>query len=164
MIHVKGQKQGVFPDHALVHAPSTLSSIEASTLTGTALTSWNAVFGLKKLKSEDWVLVQGTGFVSLAAAQFAIATGATVVANTSSSTKADILKSMVVSHVINYLEITEWGDAVKSLIPNGRGFDPILETGGAATIDQSLRAIRLEGLITIIGFFLTSAITKSHAS
>lgn len=95
-----------------------------------------------------------TGGVSLTAAQFAIATGATIVATTSSSTKADILKSMVVSHVINYLEITAWGDAVKSLIPNGRGFDHLLQIGGAATIDQSWRAMRLEGLITIIGFFL----------
>lgn len=60
---------------------------------------------------------------------------------------------MVVSHVINYLEITAWGDAVKSLIPNGRGFDHPLEIGGAATIDQSWRAMRLEGHITIIGFF-----------
>lgn len=63
---------------------------------------------------------------------------------------------MGVSHVINYRDITEWGDSVKSLAPKGRGFDHMLEIGGAATVGQSLKAIRLQGLITIIGF-LTSA-------
>lgn len=150
------RKYAVFPDHALVRAPSTLSPIEPSTLTCASLTAWNGLFGLKKLTPGDWVLIQGTGGVSLAAIQFAVATGATVVATTSSSDKADILKNMGVSHVINYREVAEWGDAAKSLTPKGRGFDQILEIGGAATVGQSLKAIRLEGLITIIGF-LTSA-------
>ncbi|EQB45213.1 hypothetical protein CGLO_15946 [Colletotrichum gloeosporioides Cg-14] len=149
------RKYAVFPDHDLVTAPSILSSIEASTLTCAALTAWNALFGLKKLHASDWVLIQGTGGVSLAAIQFAVATGATVVATTSSSEKADILKEMGVSHVINYREDAEWGDAARALTLKGLGFNHILEIGGAATVAQSLKAIKLEGFITIIGF-LTS--------
>ncbi|CAI0644229.1 unnamed protein product [Colletotrichum noveboracense] len=150
------RKYAVFPDHGLVTAPSTLSSIEASTLTCAALTAWNALFGLKKLNAGEWVLIQGTGGVSLAAVQFALATGATVVATTSSSDKADIMKRMGVSHVINYREVAEWGDAARALTPKRLGFDHILEIGGAATVAQSLKAIKPEGIITIIGF-LTSA-------
>ncbi|KAF0325867.1 hypothetical protein GQ607_006999, partial [Colletotrichum asianum] len=60
------RKYAVFPDHGLVTAPSTLSSIEASTLTCASLTAWNALFGLKKLKADDWVRIEGTGGVSLA--------------------------------------------------------------------------------------------------
>ncbi|KAK2737444.1 putative alcohol dehydrogenase [Colletotrichum kahawae] len=156
------RKYAVFPDHGLVTAPSTLSSIEASTLTCAALTAWNALFGLKKLKAGDWVLTQGNGGVSLAAIQFAVATGATVVATTSSNDKADILKKMGVSHVINYREVAEWGDAARALTPKGLGFDHILEIGGAATVAQSLKAIKLEGIITIIGFLTSNEMTSSR--
>lgn len=58
-------KYAVFPDHALVRAPSTLSSIEASTLTCAALTARISLFGLERLTAEDWVLIQGTGGVWL---------------------------------------------------------------------------------------------------
>ncbi|KAE9583621.1 hypothetical protein CGMCC3_g149 [Colletotrichum fructicola] len=102
------RKYAVFPGHGLVTAPSTLSSIEASTFTCAPLTAWNALFGLKKLKADDWVLTQGTGGVSLAAIQFAVATGATVVASTSSSEKADTLKKTGVSQVINCRDVAEW--------------------------------------------------------
>ncbi|KAJ5019882.1 Zinc-type alcohol dehydrogenase-like protein [Colletotrichum sp. SAR 10_99] len=128
------RKYAVFPDHGLVTAPSTLSSVEASTLTCAALTAWNALFGLKKLNAGDWVLIQGTGGVSLAAIKFAVVTGATVVATTSSNDKADILKKMGVSHVINYRDVAEWGDAARALTSEGLGFDHILEIGGAAIV------------------------------
>ncbi|KAH0431005.1 hypothetical protein CcaCcLH18_07419 [Colletotrichum camelliae] len=119
------RKHAVFPDHGLVAAPSTLISVEANTLTCAALTAWNALFVLKKLKADDWVMIQGSG-------------------------------GMGGSHVINYREVTEWGEAARALTPKGLGFDHILEIGGAATVVQSLKAIKLEGIITMIGF-LTSA-------
>ncbi|EGR45145.1 uncharacterized protein TRIREDRAFT_23292 [Trichoderma reesei QM6a] len=148
----------VFGDHCLVKAPSSLSAIEASTLTCAPLTAWNALYGLASnvLKAGDWVLAQGTGGVSLAAVQFAAAAGATVVATTSSDDKADELKKLGASHVINYNETPNWGEVARSLTPGGVGFDHILEIGGAASIAQSLKAIRMEGVITIIGFLTSS--------
>lgn len=151
------RKYAVFPDHGLVQAPRSLDAIEASTLTCAPLTAWNALYGIqsKAVKAGDWVLTQGTGGVSLAAIQFAVAAGATVVATTSSDDKAKALRKLGATHVLNYREEEDWGAAARSLTPKGLGFDHILEIGGAASVAQSLRAIKLEGLITIIGF-LTS--------
>ncbi|KAM0261869.1 hypothetical protein ACHAQJ_002072 [Trichoderma viride] len=149
---------GVFGEHCLVKAPSSLSAIEASTLTCAPLTAWNALYGLqsKAVKAGDWVLTQGTGGVSLAAIQFAAAAGATVVATTSSNAKAEGLKKLGAAHVINYQETSNWGEAARALTPGGIGFDHILEIGGAASVAQSLKAIRLEGVISIIGFLTSS--------
>lgn len=62
---------GVFHVSALVKLPSNLSFEQAATLTCSGLTSWNALFGLRgrELKKGDWLLVQGTGGVSIAALQ-----------------------------------------------------------------------------------------------
>jgi NADPH:quinone reductase-like Zn-dependent oxidoreductase len=59
------REYGVFNEQGLVLAPSNLTALEASTLSCAALTSWNALFGLKPLKPGQVVLVQGTGGVSI---------------------------------------------------------------------------------------------------
>lgn len=152
------RRHAVFPETGLVRAPTSLTPVEASTLTCAPLTAYNALHGLasKAVKKGDWVLTQGTGGVSLSAIQFAAAAGATVVATTSSASKAAALKKLGASHVINYRETANWGEAARALTPEGQGFDHILEIGGAESIGQSLKAIKLEGVITIIGF-LTDA-------
>ncbi|PTB41022.1 uncharacterized protein TrAFT101_006173 [Trichoderma asperellum] len=150
------REYAVFGDHALVKAPSSLNAIEASTLTCAPLTAWNALYGLKPVKAGDWVLTQGTGGVSLSGIQFAAAAGATVVATTSTKEKAEELKKLGATHVINYRETTNWGEAARALTPGGVGFDHILEIGGPGSLEQSLKAIKLEGVITIIGFLAPS--------
>ncbi|KAL7901566.1 hypothetical protein HDV63DRAFT_377307 [Trichoderma sp. SZMC 28014] len=152
------REYAVFGDHALVKAPSTLNAIEASTLTCAPLTAWNALYGLqsKAIKAGEWVLTQGTGGVSLSGIQFAVAAGATVVATTSSKEKAEELKKLGATHVINYRETPNWGEVARSLTPEGTGFDHILEIGGPGSLEQSLKAIKLEGVITIIGFLAPS--------
>lgn len=60
---------GAFNETGLVRAPANLSHVEASTLSCAAVTSWNALYGLRQLKPGDWVVVQGTGGVSLFALQ-----------------------------------------------------------------------------------------------
>lgn len=63
------REYGVFPETGLVHIPKGYSWEEASTLSCAALTSWNALYGLKPLKPGQWVLIQGTGGVSIFALQ-----------------------------------------------------------------------------------------------
>lgn len=133
-----------------------MNAIEASTLTCAPLTAWNALYGLKTVKAGDWVLTQGTGGVSLSGIQFAAAAGATVVATTSTKEKAEELKKLGATHVINYRETPNWGEAARALTPGGNGFDHILEIGGPGSLEQSLKAIKLEGVITIIGFLAPS--------
>ena len=145
---------GVFEDKGLVKIPESLSFKEASTLPCAALTAWNALYGLesKSLKPGDWVLTQGTGGVSIFALQFAKAAGARVIATTSSDAKASTLKSLGADHILNYKTTPNWGDEAKKLTPGSAGVDHILEVGGPKTIAQSLAAIKLEGVISIIGF------------
>ncbi|WAO87379.1 PKS-ER domain-containing protein [Fusarium falciforme] len=145
---------GVFPEGALVHAPKSLDWLQAATLTVTYTTAWNSLFGLKGREAGPgtWVLVQGTGGVSIAALQLATAVGATVVATTSSDEKATRLKELGAKHVVNYRTNPDgWGKEARALTPGGRGFDIVVEIGGNETLSHSLQAVRTDGIVMIIG-------------
>ncbi|KAF7165493.1 hypothetical protein CNMCM5623_009615 [Aspergillus felis] len=146
------RQYGVFNENGLVRAPRNLNFLESSTLTCAALTSWNALYGLNALKPGEVVLVQGTGGVSMFALQFAKAAGATVIATTSSDVKAKKLKELGADHIINYKTNPNWGEIARSLTPDNVGVDHIIEVGGAGTLGQSLKCIKFEGTISIIGF------------
>ncbi|WVW84346.1 hypothetical protein I302_106380 [Kwoniella bestiolae CBS 10118] len=134
--------------------PKGYDFVQGSTLPCAALTAWDSLFGLegRVLKPGDWVLTQGTGGVSLFALQFAKAAGATVVSTTSSSAKAEQLKSLGADHVINYKDDSDWGKTAKGLTPDGAGFQHVIEIGGPGTLQQSLNAIGFQGVISVIGF------------
>ncbi|KAM7199188.1 zinc-containing alcohol dehydrogenase [Rhypophila sp. PSN 637] len=145
------RQYGTFDQEGLVRMPSNLSYTEAASLVCAGLTSWNALFGLKPLKKGQWVLVEGTGGVSLFALQFAKAAGAHVIATTSSKEKGEILKKLGADHVINYKEDENWGETVRKLTPNGEGVDQVLELGGKNTVRESIKAIKYEGVMSAIG-------------
>ncbi|KAI9739027.1 MAG: hypothetical protein M1834_007239 [Cirrosporium novae-zelandiae] len=144
---------GVFHESCLVRMPSNLSFLEASTLTCSALTAWNALYGLpsKAVKKGDVVLTQGTGGVSIAALQFAVAAGATVIATTSSDAKAVRLTSLGARTVINYKTHPNWGEEAKRLTPNGKGVDIVVDIGGLNTLPESLKAVSAGGLVIVGG-------------
>lgn len=132
--------------------PQNLNYLEAATLTCAGLTAWNALYGLKQLVPGDWVLTQGTGGVSLFAVQFAKAAGAKVIATTSTREKEQILKKLGADVVINYKENPNWGEAAKKATTDGQGVAHVVEVGGPQTMAQSIKAVRIDGIITIIGF------------
>ncbi|KAJ5708310.1 Polyketide synthase enoylreductase [Penicillium malachiteum] len=146
------RQYGVFQQTGLVKSAKNLSAVENSTLPCAAVTSWNALYGLKPLKPGQVVLVQGTGGVSLFALQFSKAAGATVIATTSSAQKAEKLKQLGADHIINYKEDASWGETARKLSPDGAGVDHIIEVGGSDTLAQSFKAIKFEGVISVIGF------------
>ncbi|KAG9236345.1 hypothetical protein BJ875DRAFT_232267 [Amylocarpus encephaloides] len=146
------RQYGIFNENGLVDMPASLNWLEGSTLSCAALTAWNALYGLKPLQPGQTVLTQGTGGVSIFAVQFAKAAGATVIATTSSVKKAEVLKKLGADHVINYRDETEWGTKAKELTLNKEGVDHIVEVGGPPTLAQSFNAIKIDGVISIIGF------------
>ncbi|KAJ5824175.1 Polyketide synthase enoylreductase [Penicillium robsamsonii] len=146
------REYGVFNENGLVKSPSNLDARETSTLPCAALTSWNALYGLKPLKPGQIVLVQGTGGVSMFGLQFAKAAGATVIATTSSAAKAEKLKKLGADHVINYKTEPNWGEVARKLTPGGSGVDHIIEVGGSGTLKESFKCIKYEGIISVIGF------------
>ena len=148
------RKYAVFEETGLVAAPPSLTPIEASTLSCAPVTAWNALYGLesKALRPGDVVLTQGTGGVSIAALQFAVAAGCTVIATTSSAAKGKKLKELGAHHVINYRETQNWGEEAKKLTPGGVGVAHVIEVGGPGTMEQSMKAIKYDGVISAIGF------------
>ncbi|KAL2816669.1 hypothetical protein BJX63DRAFT_430053 [Aspergillus granulosus] len=149
-------KYGVFHRTSLVKMPETLGFREAATLTCSGLTAWNALFGIpRKFKAgqmeDTTVLVQGSGGVSVAALQFALASGAKVIATTSSDAKAGKLKDLGAHHVLNYRTTPNWGEVAKSLTPDSCGVDIVVDVGGPSTVEQSLKAVRTDGIVALAG-------------
>ena len=147
------RQYATFPETGLVHCPSTLSLKEGATLTCAGLTAWNALYGLKPLKAGDVVLTQGTGGVSVFAAQIAKAAGATVIATTGSEDKERwVRETLGADFVLNYKSDPKWGETAKRLSTGGKGVDYVVEVGGPRSMAQSLLAVKPEGVIGVIGF------------
>lgn len=141
---------------SVVRLPSTMSALNACTLPCAAVTAWSALQGPDPVCSGQWVLTMGTGGVSLFALQFAKASGAQVVATTSSPEKAEILKAMGATHVVDYTADPAWGLSARR-VTGGNGFDRVVEVGGAGTMTQSLKAIKGFSEIALVGFLDRSA-------
>ncbi len=136
-------------EQGVVKAPAHFSALEAATLPCAALTAWSAVVG-SGIKAGDAVVTQGTGGVSLFALLFAKLQGALAIVTSSSDDKLARAKDMGADLGINYQTHPEWGREVRNAL-GGRGADLIVELGGAQTLDQSLRCVRVSGTLAMIG-------------
>ncbi|WP_374023764.1 NAD(P)-dependent alcohol dehydrogenase [Mycobacterium sp. HNNTM2301] len=136
---------------SVVPIPPALSDEQAATLPCAGVTAWNALGGPAPIRAGQTVLTLGSGGVSVFGLQLAKALGARVIATTSSNQKAQTLATLGADDVINYRDHPQWGERVRALT-DGRGVDRVIEVGGPATIDQSLRAVAIGGEVTLIGF------------
>jgi NADPH:quinone reductase-like Zn-dependent oxidoreductase len=139
----------VLPEDGILPTPTHLTDEQAATLPCAALTAWNALCA-GGVKAGDTVLIQGTGGVSLFALQFARLAGARVIGTSSSDAKLERARSLGLSDGINYRANPNWADAVRKLT-EGVGVDLVVEVGGAGTLPQSLKAVRLAGTVSLIG-------------
>jgi NADPH:quinone reductase-like Zn-dependent oxidoreductase len=140
----------VMPAESVVRVPEHLSDIEAATLPCAALTAWSALVTHGPIKAGDTVLLLGTGGVSIFALQFAKMMGAHVIITSSSDDKLERAESLGADATINYRRTEDWGKAARKLA-GGEGVDRVVEVGGAKTLTQSLRAVRIGGTIALIG-------------
>jgi NADPH:quinone reductase-like Zn-dependent oxidoreductase len=151
-----GPHDGVMQEYMLldqqgvVRAPAHMTDLQAAALPCAAVTAWSAVVDAGGVKAGDVVLIQGTGGVSLFALQIAKLHGAAVIATSSSDAKLERLKALGADHVINYRDTPDWGKAAAELT-GGHGVDIVVEVGGAGTLAQSVRAVRPNGAISLIG-------------
>jgi NADPH:quinone reductase-like Zn-dependent oxidoreductase len=146
----------VLSEEALVPVPSHLSFEEATTLPCAAVTAWVALTGHRRITAGDTVPTQGSGGVSVFALQFAQVLGARVIATTSTAEKAERLKALGASEVINYTETPDWDERVRDLT-DGRGVDCVVEIGGPGTIAKSLKALAVSRHVSLIGASLSPA-------
>jgi NADPH:quinone reductase-like Zn-dependent oxidoreductase len=139
----------VFGEEGVVPIPAHLSFEEAATLPCTGVTAWHALVVRGRVRAGDTVVTLGTGGVSLFALQFAVMSGARVIATSSSDEKLARARSMGAWEVINYKTTADWEERVRKI--TGAGADHIVEVGGSGTLMKSLRAVRMGGTVSVIG-------------
>lgn len=150
----------VAPASCLVPVPAHLDDVEASTLCCAGTTAYRALVELPALEPVDgalagtWVLCLGTGGVAVFAAQIAGALGARVAVVSSSEEKLETLRAAGVDLTVDRRSIPDWGRHVRDATG---GVDHVIEVGGAATLPQSLRAVRPGGCVSLIGVLGGSA-------
>lgn len=111
---------------------------------------WRALVVDGGVKAGDRVLLLGTGGVSLFALQFARLLGAETYMVSSSREKLEQVAPLAPDHWLSYRDEPEWGRAVRKAT-GGEGVDLVVEVGGAGTLSQSLRALRVGGHVAMIG-------------
>ena len=134
--------------------PAYLSDVEAACLPTAGLTAWRALVTDGNVRPGDVVLVQGTGGVALFALQFAKLLGAYAIVLSSSDDKLARAQALGADEVLNYNREPAWGRTVKAMAQRltGRdGVDHVVELGGTSTLEQSLRAVRAGGTLSMIG-------------
>ncbi|KAE8393136.1 hypothetical protein BDV23DRAFT_44754 [Aspergillus alliaceus] len=145
----------VFPEHALVKAPSYLTDEQAATLPVAAVTAWMSINGMRPMGQNggngEYILLLGTGGVAISGLQIGKASGAKVIITSSSDEKLAQAKQLGADYTINYRTNPNWAEEVMRLT-NNHGADIILETGGAQTLRKSFDCISFGGLINCIGY------------
>ena len=139
----------VLNQEGVVKIPEQLSYEEASTLPCAGVTAWHALVAKGGIKAGDTVLTLGTGGVSTFALQFAVISGATVIATSGSDKKLDRARSMGARETINYRTTPDWEEQVRKI--TGGGVDHVVEVGGSGTLMKSFRAVRMGGTVSVIG-------------
>ncbi len=139
----------VAPAEAIVKIPDYLTDIQAATLPCAALTAYHALTAAH-VNAGDTVLLLGTGGVSIFGLQLAKALGAQTCITSSSDEKLNRAQTLGADHTVNYQQHPQWHEPVRAWT-QGQGVDCVLEVGGDGTLEQSLKATRVGGTISLIG-------------
>lgn len=139
-----------YPEQSLVRMPAHLSFEQASTLTIAGLTAWAALVTHGKVQPGEWVLLHGTGGVSVFGAQLAKHMGARIIMTTSNVEKAQQISERVgIDHFLDYRD-SDWPEKVKKL--TGRsGVDVVLDVAGGDVLAQSLKACNYGARVAAVG-------------
>jgi NADPH:quinone reductase-like Zn-dependent oxidoreductase len=137
-------------EQGLVKLPAHLSFEEGATLPCAAVTAWNGLVTRGKMQAGDYVLLEGTGGVSIFGLQFAAAAGAKPIITSSSDAKLARAKSLGAFGTVNYKTTPQWEKPVLE-ITKGVGVHHVLEVGGKDTLPHALASIASGGHIALIG-------------
>jgi len=134
----------------LVSIPNHLTYEEAATLPCAGVTAWVGLFKRGRLEKGDFVLLEGTGGVSVFGLQLAAAAGAKPIITSSSDAKLMRARELGAFGTVNYRSNPEWQNEVRALT-GGAGVDQVLEVGGQDTLPRALQALAFGGHVAIIG-------------
>jgi NADPH:quinone reductase-like Zn-dependent oxidoreductase len=153
-----GPQPGVLSEYRLfrpqellvVDEPSALTPNEWATLPCAGVTAWAGLMEDARLQPGQTVVLIGTGGVALFGLQIARMVGARILLLSSSAEKRQRALQLGAAAVADYRARPEWGQWVLEQT-GGRGADVVLETGGAGTLAQSLKAVKVGGHVSLIG-------------
>lgn len=134
----------------VIAIPEHMSFEEAATLPCAALTAWQALVTHGQVSADQTVLILGTGGVSLFGLQIAKMHGARVIITSGSDEKLARARSLGADATINYRTTPDWDTEVMRLT-GGTGADHVVEVGGHDTFEKSLRALAVNGTVSVIG-------------
>jgi len=137
-------------EDGLVAIPEHLSFEEAATLPCAGVTAWVSLFKRGGLEPDKFVLLEGTGGVSLFGLIFSAAAGAKPIITSSSDEKLQRARELGAIGTANYKNNPEWQKEVRRLT-GGAGVDHVLEVGGRDTLSKALEALAYGGHIALIG-------------
>jgi NADPH:quinone reductase-like Zn-dependent oxidoreductase len=137
-------------EQSLVMMPEGLSYEEAATLPCAAVTAWNGLVTRGRMQAGDYVLLEGTGGVSIFGLQFALVTGAKPIITSSSEEKLARAKALGAFGGVNYKVNVDWEKPVLALTGGG-GVHHVLEVGGKDSLPHALASLAPGGHIALIG-------------
>lgn len=141
------------PYHNVARIPTLVPPLswgEAAAFSLVTLTAWRMLVTRARIKTDETVLVWGIGGgVSLAALRIAKLFGARVIATSSDDAKLASAKQLGADVTLNH-RTQKISQEVRALT-NRRGVDIVVETVGAASWDESLRALCRGGRLVTCG-------------
>ena len=146
---------GAFAEEAVadpamvVPVPDGLDLTAAAGLVLNYQTAWFALHRRAALRAGEWVLVHGAGGgLGTAVVQLAKALGGRVVGVVGSRAKAEMAEAAGADAVVR--ADADWAAEVRAL--TGGGVDVVVDPVGGDRFDDSLRLLRPEGRLVVVGF------------
>jgi len=140
----------VMTEDTALPIPAYMSYDEAATLPCAAVTAWNTLFESASLQPGEYVLLEGTGGVSVFGLQLAAAAGARPIITSSSDEKLEQARALGAFGTINYRKNPDWDVLVRKL-SNNIGVKHVLEVGGKDTFPRAVASLAMGGHIGSIG-------------
>jgi NADPH2:quinone reductase len=129
--------------------PKGLSDIEAASLPETVFTVWQNVFEIARLRSGEWLLIQGgSSGIGVTAIQMAKALDAKVIVTAGSDEKCRACLEIGADHAVNY-RTQDFVSEVERLTDK-RGVDVILDMVAGEYVAREIRCLANDGRLAII--------------
>jgi len=154
---VMGRCAGAFAEYALMEAaeamqiPTGLSWEQAAAIPLTFLVSYDMLVLQGRLKSGEWLLINGVSSgVGVASLQLGKALGARVIGTSGSAEKFASLAALGLD-VALHTRAADFASAVKNATGQ-HGADLIVNTVGGSVFAEDIRALAFEGRLATVGF------------
>ena len=151
-----GKAHGAYAELAVCEAaqvhrlPARITFAQGAGIFVPYVTAWRALFGRANARAGDTVLIHGaSGGVGIAATQFAVAAGLTVIGTAGTDEGLAVVRKQGARHAINHRS-DGYLDQITSAT-GGRGPDVILEMLANVNLDHDLTIVAPGGRIVVIG-------------